>query len=153
MSFGNWLHTKLHGELVGEDAYGNVYYKSKRMRSGGRQERWVIYKGEPDASKVPAEWHAWLHHTTDAPIEAPTREWMKPHVANMTGTAAIIETDGVFGSKYIEMVPGGTEAMLKSGARMSYTQDSVIIEDLIALIVQRAQAARAAVPETSEQPK
>ena len=88
MSFGNWLHTKLHGELVGEDAYGNVYYKSKRMRSGGRQERWVIYKGEPDASKVPAEWHAWLHHTTDAPIEAPTREWMKPHVANMTGTAA-----------------------------------------------------------------
>jgi phospholipid/cholesterol/gamma-HCH transport system substrate-binding protein len=73
-------------------------------------------------------------------------------------TAAIIETDGVFGSKYIELVPGGTEDMLKPGARMSYTQDSVIIEDLIALIVQRAQAARAAVPaeatpETSDSEK
>ncbi len=68
-------------------------------------------------------------------------------------TAAIIETDGVFGSKYIELVPGGTEDMLKNGARMSYTQDSVIIEDLIALIVQRAQAARTAAPETSEKPQ
>ena len=87
MSFGNWLHTKLHGELVGEDAYGNTYYKSKKMRSGGRQERWVIYRGESDASKVPPEWHAWLHHTTDAPIEAPTRDWMKPHQPNLTGTA------------------------------------------------------------------
>lgn len=68
-------------------------------------------------------------------------------------TAAIIETDGVFGSKYIELVPGGTEDMLKSGARMSYTQDAVIIEDLIALIVQRAQAARAPASEPSEKPQ
>lgn len=86
MSFGTWLHTKLHGELVGEDAYGNVYYKSKRMR-GTRQERWVIYKGEPEASKVPAEWHVWLHHTTDAPLERSARPWAKPHQPNLTGTA------------------------------------------------------------------
>ncbi len=58
-------------------------------------------------------------------------------------TAAVIETDGIFGSKYIELRPGGTEEMLKSGARISYSQDSVIIEDLIALIVQRAKDARA----------
>jgi len=86
MSFGNWLHTKLYGELVGEDAYGNTYYKSKRMR-GHRQERWVIYKGETEASKVPPEWHAWLHHTVDAPLEGPARAWQKPHQANLTGTA------------------------------------------------------------------
>jgi NADH:ubiquinone oxidoreductase subunit len=86
MSFGTWLHTKLYGERVGEDGYGNVYYKSKRMR-GTRQERWVIYKGEPEASKVPPEWHAWLHHTVDTPIEAPVRAWQKPHQPNLTGTA------------------------------------------------------------------
>jgi len=86
MSFGTWLHTKLHGEHVGEDAYGNVYYKSKRMRAGNREERWVIYRGEPEASKVPPEWHAWLHHTTDAPLEGPTRPWSKPHLPNLTGT-------------------------------------------------------------------
>jgi len=61
-------------------------------------------------------------------------------------TAAVIETDGIFGTKYIEMHPGGTEDMLKSGARMAYTQKSVIIEDLVALIVQRAKDARAVAP-------
>src|SRR3954466_4008920 len=78
MNFGTWLHTKLHGEKVGEDAYGNVYYKSKRKRFAGREERWVIYTGEAEASKVPPEWHAWLHHTTDAPLSAPMRSWQKP---------------------------------------------------------------------------
>ena len=86
MTFGTWLHTKLRGEQVGEDAYGNVYYKSKRGRSGGREERWEIYRGEPEASKVPPEWHGWLHHTVNAPIETPKQTWIKPHQANMTGT-------------------------------------------------------------------
>ena len=86
MSFGTWLHTKLHGIKVGEDSTGNVYYKSKRLRFAGREERWVVYNGEAEASKVPPEWHAWLHHTTDAPIDAPTRPWQKPHQPNMTGT-------------------------------------------------------------------
>lgn len=86
MSFGNWLHTKLHGIKVGEDSTGNVYYKSKRLRFAGREERWVIYHGEAEASKVPPEWHAWLHHTTDAPLDAPTRAWQKPHQPNLTGT-------------------------------------------------------------------
>ena len=86
MTFGTWLHTKLHGERVGEDAYGNVYYKSKRMRSGGREERWVYYNGEAEASKVPPEWHGWLHHTVSAPLETPKQPWIKPHQANLTGT-------------------------------------------------------------------
>ncbi|MBL8630863.1 MAG: NADH:ubiquinone oxidoreductase subunit NDUFA12 [Rhodospirillaceae bacterium] len=88
MSIGTWLYTKFYGEKVGQDDYGNVYYRRpKSLRAGIREERWVIYQGEPEASKVPAEWHAWLHHTTDAPIEAPTRPWYKPHQPNLTGTA------------------------------------------------------------------
>lgn len=59
-------------------------------------------------------------------------------------TAAVIETDGIFGSKHIELQPGGSEDMLKPGARMAYSQDSVIIEDLIAHIVSEAKATRAA---------
>ena len=54
-------------------------------------------------------------------------------------TAAVIETDGLFGSKYIELRPGGEEKTLASGARVTYTQDSVILEDLIALIAARAK--------------
>jgi phospholipid/cholesterol/gamma-HCH transport system substrate-binding protein len=64
-------------------------------------------------------------------------------VALPDDTAAVIETDGIFGSKYIELRPGGTEDMLKTGDAFLYTQDAVIIEDLVALIVQRAKDARA----------
>jgi len=58
-------------------------------------------------------------------------------------TAAVIETDGLFGQKYIELRPGGSERNLKNGARIAFTQDAVILEDLVALIVQRAKAAQA----------
>jgi phospholipid/cholesterol/gamma-HCH transport system substrate-binding protein len=58
-------------------------------------------------------------------------------------TAAVIETDGVFGSKHIELRPGGADEVLAPGGRISFTQESVIIEDLIARIVDEAKAARA----------
>ncbi len=58
-------------------------------------------------------------------------------------TAVVIETDGIFGTKYVELYPGGTEDLLESGDRISYSQDSVILEELIALIVDRARAAAA----------
>ena len=56
-------------------------------------------------------------------------------------TAAVIETDGIFGSKYLDLYAGGAEEILEPGGHISYTQDSVILEDLIALIVDRARAA------------
>lgn len=66
-------------------------------------------------------------------------------------TAALIETDGVFGTKYIELQPGGSTDNLKSGARIAYTQDSIIIEDLIAKIIEQAKAATKSAAEA--QPK
>jgi phospholipid/cholesterol/gamma-HCH transport system substrate-binding protein len=65
-------------------------------------------------------------------------------VALPEDTAAVIETDGLFGTKYIEMRPGGEEKNFASGARMTYSQDSVILEDLIALIVARTKTKPAA---------
>jgi NADH:ubiquinone oxidoreductase subunit len=51
--------------------------------------RWVAYAGAPEASRVPPEWHAWLHYTTDAPLaERARRPWEKPHLPNATGTPA-----------------------------------------------------------------
>ena len=86
MSIGTWLYTKLHGEKVGEDESGNVYYRSKRVRAGIREERWVVFDGEPEASKVPAHWHAWLHHTTDEPLSETPASWQQPHTPNLSGT-------------------------------------------------------------------
>ena len=84
-TIGTDFFTWRKGERVGEDGAGNTYYCER-----GGSRRWVIYNGYADASRVPPEWHHWLHHTTDTPpTEADYRphEWEKPHRPNMTGTA------------------------------------------------------------------
>ena len=84
---GTLLQTLFCGVQVGEDADGNRYYRGRKAPAGVRERRWVMYVGEPEASKVPAEWHIWLHHTAAAPIPNSARKvWQKPHIANMTGT-------------------------------------------------------------------
>jgi NADH:ubiquinone oxidoreductase subunit len=89
MTLGTRLFTWLCGELVGTDSTGNRYYREKRPRAGRRERRWVIYQGEVEASKVPADWHGWLHHRTDVlppPGGKPKRPWQKEHQPNLTGT-------------------------------------------------------------------
>ena len=87
MTFGTWLFTLFNGRRVGTDAAGNVYYEEKRPRAGKRTRRWVVYQGDVEASRVPPEWHAWLHYTVDAPLaETTRRSWQKPHQPNATGT-------------------------------------------------------------------
>ena len=67
MTLGTWLFTKMRGELVGTDAQGNRYFQDKRVIEGRRRKRWVIYNGEAEASRVPPDWHGWLHYTTNTP--------------------------------------------------------------------------------------
>ncbi len=91
-TFGTWLYTRRKGERVGEDDQGNVYYQSK---DGLR--RWVIYNGEAEASRVPAEWHGWLHRTTDvSPVAQPPvlKAWEKEHAPNLTGTSEAYYPEG-----------------------------------------------------------
>src|SRR5271168_1645728 len=87
--FGTMLQTCFCGVEAGRDKSGNRYYHARRTPEGAREKRWVIYAGEPEASKVPPEWHIWLHHTTAAPLspQSPFRQpWQKPYQPNMTGT-------------------------------------------------------------------
>lgn len=46
-------------------------------------------------------------------------------------SSAVIETDGLLGSKYLEIVPGADEEMLESGDEIAYTQDAVILTELM----------------------
>lgn len=83
------IYTSRHGSFVGEDGGGNKYYQDMdNIGPAGRPRRWVIYKGEADASKVPPEWHGWLHYVIDEPPAADyqAKSWQKPHVENRTGT-------------------------------------------------------------------
>lgn len=96
ITLGTKLFTWLRGEVVGTDQFGNRYYRDKRRpalkRGGGRESRerrWVVYNGEPEASRVPPEWHGWLHHTyAEPPQNAGKRKyaWQKEHQPNLTGT-------------------------------------------------------------------
>lgn len=84
-TFGTQFWTWRKGEKVGEDALGNIYY-----RTADDSRRWVIYNGYAEATSVSPEWHGWLHRTWDeAPTDAPLthKSWEKPHELNKTGTA------------------------------------------------------------------
>ncbi|MCJ8157145.1 NADH:ubiquinone oxidoreductase subunit NDUFA12 [Sphingomonas sp. LaA6.9] len=88
-TFGTALNTMRNGRKVGEDDQGNLYYEGKKAQ-GGFTRRWVMYKGQNDSSRVPPEWHSWLHHTIDAaPDQAfpPARNWEREPTPNLTGTA------------------------------------------------------------------
>jgi phospholipid/cholesterol/gamma-HCH transport system substrate-binding protein len=64
-------------------------------------------------------------------------------------SAALIQTDGLLGGKYVELEPGGALDMLAPGDSLDYTQDSVIIERLLAKIVARAKEERGLDPNES----
>jgi NADH:ubiquinone oxidoreductase subunit len=84
-------------EQVGTDAQGNAYYRSKKKLPDGRERRWVIYNGANDASRVPAEWHGWLHGSYDELPESrlpPPKVWEAEHTPNPTGTAAAYRPQG-----------------------------------------------------------
>jgi NADH:ubiquinone oxidoreductase subunit len=97
MSFGTKLFTHFFGELVGSDQFGNRYYLDRRTKGQQRERRWVIYNGEVEASRVPPEWHGWLHRTVVEPptVVAPqVKPWQKPHLPNLTGSAQAYRPPG-----------------------------------------------------------
>jgi NADH:ubiquinone oxidoreductase subunit len=83
-TIGTRIFTWSNGNLVGEDSLGNSFYEDK-----DKKRRWVVFKGDIDASSISSDWHGWLHHTF---VEIPTASrkekkfWEKPHVINLTGT-------------------------------------------------------------------
>jgi NADH:ubiquinone oxidoreductase subunit len=82
-TLGTKLKTIFFGKLAGKDVFDNKYYESK---SG---KRWVIYKDEIDATKIPVEWYSWMHFTKNK-IEnlhdLKKFDWQKSHKSNQTGT-------------------------------------------------------------------
>mgnify|MGYP006441516543 FL=1 len=82
-TFGTFLKTLFYGTYVGKDEFGNKYYKSKK------NERWVIYNSNIEATKITSDWYLWMHHTIDKfPNDNQKKMylWQKKHLANQTGT-------------------------------------------------------------------
>jgi NADH:ubiquinone oxidoreductase subunit len=111
---GATIGTMIYGlrgkRQVGEDGLGNTYWEGGTTPQGTTR-RWVIYNGANDTSRVPPDWFSWLHHqiadVPDQSLPAP-RQWQKPAVPNMTGTALAYRPSG---------------ALEKGGNRASATGD------------------------------
>jgi len=91
-TLGTRLFTSRKGVKVGTDGQGNIYYQTADAK-----KRWVIYNGEIEASRVPPDWHGWLHFTWDQPpttAPLPHKPWEKPHLENLTGTPAAYAPTG-----------------------------------------------------------
>jgi NADH:ubiquinone oxidoreductase subunit len=81
---GTSLFTWRNGRKVGTDLYGNVYYAAKKG-----DKRWVIYNGPNDASRIPPDWYAWIHHMIEGLPDddlPPAPKFLKTPNPNRTGT-------------------------------------------------------------------
>jgi len=91
-TWGTMLSTWFRGQYVASDMFGNRYYQDpKGLR------RWVIYNGTVEASRVPPEWHGWLHHTFKEPPTVAlrrTKSWEKESQPNLTGTSRAYRPEG-----------------------------------------------------------
>ena len=102
---------KLTAFEVGSDQFGNRYYEERRARFGKLPRRYVRYNGIAEASKVPPDWHGWLHYTELSPPPEggyEKHEWQQEHQPNVTGTANAYRPQG---------------HILKGGKRKSATGD------------------------------
>ncbi len=96
-TYGTLLTTLLYGHYVGSDQYGNRYYQNKSAT-----RRWVLYNGTVEASRVPPDWHSWLHRTFKEPPTVAllkTRSWEKEYVPNLSGTPGAYRPEGSLGAR------------------------------------------------------
>jgi NADH:ubiquinone oxidoreductase subunit len=76
---------KLTSKEIGIDEFGNKYFEAKKTKNG-QKKRFVIYNGTAEPSKIPSEWHGWMHYNGNIPKITQKHHWQKIHLPNLTGT-------------------------------------------------------------------
>ena len=91
---GTFIYTLFRGKFVGKDEFGNKYY------SNSKGKRWVIYKSTIESSRIPPEWHLWIHFLSkNKPSDNLTKfNWQKKYEENLTGTIKAYKPDGALNS-------------------------------------------------------
>ena len=57
-------------------------------------------------------------------------------------SSASIVSNSLMGSKYIEIEPGGSEDYIEEGGEFTYTQDAIVLEELVDRIISLGKARR-----------
>ena len=91
---GTFLYTLFYGKFVGKDEFGNKYYTSSKGK------RWIIYKDRVESSKIPPEWHSWIHFLSNNKPENNLKKfaWQKKYEENLTGTSRAFKPIGSLAS-------------------------------------------------------
>lgn len=63
-------------------------------------------------------------------------------VALPDDSGASIQSDGLLGAKFIELMPGGSEDMLGDGDTLSFSEDALNLESLLDKVISLSKAAR-----------
>ena len=93
-TFGTFFYTLFTGKYAGKDEFGYKYY----FNSKGK--RWVIYKDNIESTKIPPEWHSWIHFLKkNIPIFENKYSWQKQHQENLTCTKKAYKPEGSLSSK------------------------------------------------------
>ncbi|MGE5548021.1 MAG: outer membrane lipid asymmetry maintenance protein MlaD [Solirubrobacterales bacterium] len=80
--------------------------------------------------------------TLDPSFRAVLTFRIAPNIALTADSAAAIKTDGLLGAKYVELQPGADDGILKPGQEITYTQDAMVIEELLDKIIQQGKSKR-----------
>ena len=93
-TIGTFIYTLFTGKLVGIDEFGNKYY------SNTKGKRWVIYSKQVESSRIPPEWHLWIHFLKNKEPQDNLHKykWQKKHQENLTGTIRAYKPDGSLAS-------------------------------------------------------
>ncbi len=86
--------------------------------------------GTIESMRLDDKYQAWVTLQIDDDIPLPA------------DTSAAIHTDGLLGGKTLVLEAGGDEEVLTDGSRISYTQDSVVVGELLDLIIGEGRAQR-----------
>ena len=97
--------------------------EGSQVRMGG------IRIGEVSAMVLDAKFRAVVQLRIDVEIGLPK------------DTSAAIQTDGLFGSKFVVLEPGAEDEIMKKSDEIQYTQDALVVSDLLDLIISEGRSA------------
>jgi len=88
---GTFIYTLFKGKFVGIDQFGNKYYSNSKD-----SRRWVIYSNTVESSKIPPNWHMWIHYISKKKPSENIKQfsWQKEYEENFTGTPKAYKPEG-----------------------------------------------------------
>ncbi len=131
LAFMNQGRDMVAGAAPGQILVSAKFNKVDGLIDGSEVRLGGIRIGTVDGMRLDDQYRAVVTFRIDSMFELPL------------DTSAAIHTDGLFGSKFVVLEPGAEEDVLQSGDEFTYTQDAVVVSDLLDLIIAEGKAARA----------